>query len=380
MMKIKKITLLIILFILSFSTFTNALTIEEINSQSSSENITPIFFYGSGCPHCANAAKYLDTLENTNEFIKTKRLEINQNRELIIELYERYNVPANEQGHVPILFIGNSYYLGDNFIVQNLENEILSCKENGCKLKENETNPNEVKEDVNIAYVLMLALVDAVNPCELAVLIILMTAILTQYPKQKKKALKAGLLFSLAIFLMYFIFGLILVLGFSTLTGVTGIGGNLFILLLSLFAILMGLLNIKDAIWYGGGGFIMEVPQKWRPKMKAIINGTTSPKGAFVVGLIVSFFLTPCTAGPYFVFGGILSTIALIEAIPYMFIYMCIFISPMVLISLFVYFGFAKVEDMGGWRERNLKKLHWVAGLLMLAIGIWMILISFGIL
>ena len=142
----------------------------------------------------------------------------------------------------------------------------------------------------------------------------------------------------------------------------------------------MGLLNIKDAIWYGGGGFIMEVPQKWRPKMKAIINGTTSPKGAFVVGLIVSFFLTPCTAGPYFVFGGILSTIALIEAIPYMFIYMCIFISPMVLISLFVYFGFAKVEDMGGWREKNIKNLHWISGLLMLAIGIWMILISVGLL
>ena len=49
-------------------------------------------------------------------------------------------------------------------------------------------------------------------------------------------------------------------------------------------------------------------------------------------------------------------------------------------ITFITYLGFAKVDDMGGWRERNLKKLHWVAGLLMLAIGIWMILISFGIL
>ena len=376
-MMTKKILILLLLTIFLIS-FASALTIEEINSQSSQENITPIFFYGSGCPHCANAAKYLDTLESTNEFIETQRLEINQNTELILELYDIYNVPQNERGSVPILFVGNNYYLGDTPIVNNLENAITNCKETGCKIKEAESN--QEKEEINILYVLTLALVDAVNPCELAVLIILMTAILTQYPKQKNKALKAGLLFSLAIFLMYFIFGLILVLGFSTLTGVTGIGGNIFIGVLAALAIILGLLNIKDAIWYGGGGFIMEVPQKWRPKMKAIINGTTSPKGAFVVGRIVSFFLTPCTAGPYFVFGGILSTIPIVQAIPYMFLYMCIFISPMVLISLFVYFGFAKVEDMGGWRDRNLKKLHWIAGLLMLGIGIWMILVSFGVL
>jgi len=374
----KKLFCLAIFLILSIS-FTNALTIEEINLESSPENITPLFFYGPGCPHCANVAKYLDTLESQNGNINTKRLEINQNYELILELYDLYEVPLNQRGPIPILFIGDSYYLGEFQIIQSIGPKIEECKATSCKLIEPEQDEENEKE-VDLFSVLLLAFVDAVNPCELAVLIILMTAILTRYPKQKKKALKAGLLFSLAIFLMYFIFGLVIILGFNAVTGVTGIGGTFFIGILAVLAIVMGLLNLKDAIWYGGGGFIMEVPQKWRPKMKAIINGTTSPKGAFVVGLIVSFFLTPCTAGPYFVFGGILSTIPLIQAIPYMFLYMCIFIAPMILISLITYFGFAKVEDMGGWRERNLKKLHWVAGLLMLAIGIWMVLVSFGIL
>jgi len=373
----KKILSLVLLLVLSIS-FINALTIEEINLESSPENITPLFFYGSGCPHCATARTYLENLENQNEYINVKKLEINNDKTLISELFVAYNVPIHEQGPVPILFIGDSYYLGDRTIIQSIESKIEECKATGCKFIE--PVKDESKKEVDLFSVLLLALVDAVNPCELAVLIILMTAILTQYPKQKNKALKAGLLFSLAIFLMYFIFGLILILGFSTLTGITGVGGNFFIGILAVLAIVMGLLNLKDAIWYGGGGFIMEVPQKWRPKMKAVINGTTSPKGAFVVGIIVSFFLTPCTAGPYFVFGGILSTIPLIQAIPYMFLYMCIFISPMILISLITYFGFAKVEDMGGWRERNLKKMHWVAGLLMLGIGIWMVLTSFGIL
>jgi len=41
---------------------------------------------------------------------------------------------------------------------------------------------------------------------------------------------------------------------------------------------------------------------------------------------------------------------------PYLIIYMLIFISPMIAITLITYFGFAKVEDMGGWRENNIQK------------------------
>jgi len=370
----KKRIIYLVLFILLIISFSFAITIEEINS--STEKTPLLFFYRPSCGHCQATIQWLDGIKEKYENIEVIYINIDEENELFWNVIKNYGI-TDPNFSLPVLFIGNNYFIGPEEVSTSLENTLnkVNEKEN-INTENNSTQTNEI----NILYVLTLAFVDAVNPCELAVLIILMTAILTRYPKQKKKALKAGLLFSLAIFLMYFIFGLILVLGFSTLTGVTGLGGNLFILILSALAILMGLLNIKDAIWYGGGGFIMEVPQKWRPKMKAIINGTTSPKGAFVVGLIVSFFLTPCTAGPYFVFGGILSTISIMQAIPYMIIYMCIFISPMVIISLFTYFGFAKVEDMGGWRERNLKKLHWVAGLLMLAIGIWMILISTGLL
>jgi len=55
-------------------------------------------------------------------------------------------------------------------------------------------------------------------------------------------------------------------------------------------------------------------------------------------------------------------------------LYMLIFISPMVAITLIVYFGFMAVEDIGGWREKNIKKLHWIAGILLLGLGIAMLL------
>jgi threonine/homoserine/homoserine lactone efflux protein len=53
---------------------------------------------------------------------------------------------------------------------------------------------------------------------------------------------------------------------------------------------------------------------------------------------------------------------------------MLVFISPMVAITLIVYFGFMTVENIGGWREKNIKLLHWIAGLILLGLGIAMLL------
>jgi cytochrome c biogenesis protein CcdA/glutaredoxin len=364
-MKAKKycILLLIMLF-----------TINNIFAQS----VDAVFVYGNGCPHCATARTYIESINYKYPDLNVTYIEINQNIDYVLELYSKYNVPASSQGGVPIMFIGNTFLFGDKQIINQIESTYLKCKEE-CNEPTKENNSTETKTEFSLNSLIFLAFADAVNPCELAVLIILMTTILTQFPGKKKKALYAGLAFSFAIFLMYAVFGILIIAGFKFLGEYLNLSNTLFFATLSILAIILGVLNLKDAVVYGGGGFIMEVPQKWRPKMKALIQGTTSVKGAFVVGLIVSLFLTPCTAGPYFVATGMLATFDWIISIPYFILYMLIFISPMIAITLITYLGFAKVEDMGGWRERNLKKLHLVAGLILLLIGIMMLLWSLGI-
>ncbi|MDD2531509.1 MAG: hypothetical protein PHY04_03240 [Candidatus ainarchaeum sp.] len=361
---------LIILFVLIF-----------FSSVVYSASIEAIFVYGEGCPHCATARAHVEKINENYLDLNVTYIEINKNIELVLNLYESYNVPTNLQGAVPILFIGEDYLLGDSPIINQIEPLYLKCKEECIDTNSflNEENSEGNKTEFSLNSLILLALADAVNPCELAVLIILMTAILTQYPKDKRKALHAGLAFSLAIFLMYSVFGVLIITGFKFLSNVLNVSNTLFFIALAVLAIVLGLLNLKDAVVYGGGGFIMEVPQKWRPKMKAIIQGTTSVKGAFIAGLIVSLFLTPCTAGPYFVAAGMLAAFEWIISIPYFILYMLIFISPMIAITLITYLGFAKVEDMGGWRERNLKKLHLIAGLIMLIIGLMMLGWAMGI-
>lgn len=222
-------------------------------------------------------------------------------------------------------------------------------------------------EGLTIPAVVGAAFVDAINPCAFAVLIILMTTVLAR--SNKKKALYAGLCFSLAVFISYFLMGVGL---FSALraTGAT----RIFYIIVTVLAYLLGILNIKDYYWYGKG-ILMEVPRKWRPSMKGLIQKVTSPSGAFIVGFLVSLFLLPCTSGPYIIILGLLADQATkFSGLMYLLLYNLIFVFPMVLITILVYKGLSTTERLEALRQKKLKILHLIAGIIMILLGAGMTL------
>jgi cytochrome c biogenesis protein CcdA len=149
----------------------------------------------------------------------------------------------------------------------------------------------------------------------------------------------------------------------------TGGWGQVFFKIVGWLAILLGILNLKDWLWYGKG-FLMEVPLSWRPKLKSLIASVTSPAGAFGIGFVVSLFLLPCTSGPYIVILGMLANkVMQAKAWLYLVIYNLVFVSPMVVITWAVYKGFdpMKAEEM---RQKRLRTLHLIAGVLMLVMGV----------
>ncbi|OGD83287.1 hypothetical protein A2165_03830 [Candidatus Curtissbacteria bacterium RBG_13_40_7] len=148
--------------------------------------------------------------------------------------------------------------------------------------------------------------------------------------------------------------------------------GNLpriFLVFIGLLAIVLGLFNLKDYFWYGKGGFLMEVPMGWRPRLKALISGVTSPGGAFFIGFLVSLFLLPCTSGPYIIILGMLSQkTQFTQALAYLVFYNIIFILPMILITLAVYKGFS-LKQAEEFRQKRLRLLHLIIGLLLIGMG-----------
>ena len=214
------------------------------------------------------------------------------------------------------------------------------------------------------------AFADSVNPCAIAVLTMVLMAILIQNPGKKKKVLYGGLAFVSAVFIGYMFYAGILYQFFRSIAGFFAKNSGNFKIIFGVFSLVLGGLNIKDFFYYKKGGIATEMPIFLRPKVKRVIEKVTSPKGAFAIGLLVTLFLLPCTAGPLILATGRLSELTVIQVLPWLIYYTLIFVLPMIIITLLVYFGMTRVQDVSGWKDKNIKILHLVAGILLFLVGI----------
>ena len=214
-----------------------------------------------------------------------------------------------------------------------------------------------------------LALADSVNPCALAVLLIVLITILTKNPDKRYKVLTAGFSFISAVFIGYLIYAVIIIQLFTTMSAYMRDFGVYLYNGLAILAMFIGALNIRDYFNYKPGNIGSEMPLIFRPKVKQLINGITSVKGAFIIGIFVTLFLLPCTAGPLFVASGLLTEMGLIKALPWLLYYNFLFVLPMIIIIGIVYYGFKKVDEISGWKERNIRYLHLISGILLFGIG-----------
>jgi len=222
----------------------------------------------------------------------------------------------------------------------------------------------------NLARITTLALADSVNPCEIAVLTMVLMSILIQNPDKRKKVLYAGLAFVSSVFIGYIFYGVVLVQFFKTATEFLRQNSIFIYDVLAVFAMILGALNIKDFFYYKAGSVGTEMPLFLRPKVKRIINQITSAKGAFIIGFLVTIFLLPCTIGPYIVASGILSSMSVLQSSLWLVYYNILFVLPMLAITLIVYLGFAQIDEVSGWKEKNIKRLHLIAGILLFLMGL----------
>lgn len=351
----KKILFSLLIFLFSF-----VLTL-PVHAKDSPKSI--YLFYGEGCPHCSAVEQYFDE-EKLYDIYPVEKKEIYFDREnalLFNTIMDSLGIPPERRG-VPTAIIGNQVLVGDTPIIEEFKTSADTFLAEDSLQKAGDEGAVTLPSGLTLFAVIIGALVDAINPCEFAVLIILMSTILAT--GNPRKALYTGLAFSASIFISYFLMGLGLykALGF-------GILSPWFFYVIGGFAILLGLFNLKDYFWYGKG-FLMEVPLSWRPRLKSIIHSVTNPGGAFAIGFVVSLFLLPCTSGPYIVILGMLAKNALsIQAILYLVLYNLLFVSPMILISFAVYKGFDpnKAEEI---RQKRLRTLHLITGIIMLIMGI----------
>ena len=220
----------------------------------------------------------------------------------------------------------------------------------------------------------LLALADSVNPCAIAILTMILMTILIQNPDKKITVLSAGLAFVVSVLIGYLFYGIVIIQFFKTFAVFLRESSSIIYNGMGILSMILGALNIKDFFYYKKGGFATEMPIFLRPKVKQMIQKVTSTKGAFLTGFLVTLFLLPCTIGPYIVASGILANLGILKALPWLIYYNFVFVLPMLFIVFFIYLGFARIEEVSGWKDSHVRLLHLIAGILLFIVGLSLIM------
>jgi glutaredoxin len=356
---------------------TNSTMVTTTASNTTNKLGKPIYLalaYVTGCPHCEAVNNFILSESETYD-IRTLYINAITNQTLLSQYLVYYNVPQSDWGAVPILFVNGTYRVGDTDSISFLSSNLAAFAQTGVPLP---AVGSSNLGSLSILEITGLALVDSINPCAFAVLIFLLSTMFMYNPTKKYRLLLGGVSFALGIFAFYLVIGVALLLGIKSVLAVTGLRNVYVYGAFGIFSIALGLFNLKDYISYGSLGFTTEVPMRWRPKMlgtmdKVLLSKIATVPGAFIAGVLVTAFLLPCITGPYFVAGSLLKDLSLGSAVLWLSYYNILFVLPMLIITALVYFSFTSIDKASEFREKNIKKLHLIAGILLIIVGVIML-------
>jgi thiol-disulfide isomerase/thioredoxin len=384
------------------------------------------FFWGEGCPHCAAAKPFFDSLTSKYPEVVYHSFEVyydQPGQQFFMQMAQKYGV---QQLAVPTFFIGPYYLQGysDEFIPDIIK-VVEYCRENGCVdagegllpgsavgaptriqtisptatasppqppsssdapamldsteiLDQSSHFKIPLLGEVNltsqpvILSTILIALVDGFNPCSLWVLSMLLA--LTLHTRSRKKVFVIGVVFLTVTAAIYalFIAGLFSVL---TMTGFL----RWIQVLIGVIALIFAAVNIKDYFWYQEGiSFTISDDKKAGifKRMRAVLDASQTWWGLISATVVlaagVSIVEFSCTAGFPIVWvnllgsqniaGGAFFALLLIYMLIYQLDEMVIFFSAVISLKS------TRLEEKHG------RLLKLIGGMLMLTLSITMLI------
>jgi len=353
--------------------------------------VTLHFFWSSRCPHCLDAKPFVESLPARYPWLDVASHELNDNPENRLRFIDMAALLGREPASVPTFMLCARMYVGwggEQHGGPFLEQKLLECYASvyGANApgstqslaEHSAAAPLEVPllgglEAASLSLpvlTLVLAGMDAFNPCAFFVLLFLLSMLV--HTRSRRFMLLVGGVFVTISGLVYFAFmaaWLNLFLVFGELQMVTlGAGG---------VAILMALINIKDYFWFREGvSLTLSDGQKHGlfRRSRALLGEGNMPAllaSTVLLALVANLYELLCTAGFPMVYTRILTLNQLPATSHYLYLlfYNIVYVIPLLLIVVLfaVTLGSRKLKESEG---RFLKLL---SGLMMLALGVLLV-------
>ncbi|KYF56163.1 hypothetical protein BE08_16355 [Sorangium cellulosum] len=218
------------------------------------------------------------------------------------------------------------------------------------------------------AFTVIIGLADGLNPCAFYVLVAMLGVLL--HVRSRKRLLLFGGMFVLASGVVYFLF-MTAWLGIFMLAGL----GRRVTLVLGVALIVMGLINLKEVLWFKKGVSLM-IPERAKPglfrRMRAVAGAASLPiamAGVATLALLVNLVELGCTLGLPAVYTRVLSLrqdLSSTARYAYLALYNVAYVVPLAAIVLV----YAATLHRLTLTERRAKALKGVSGALLVTFGV----------
>ena len=386
MFQCKRITLFF-LFIVS-STHVSASALGDATwyqRDNANRPVIQLYFYWSEkCPHCLDALPYVQQLAQQREAVELHSYQLVGEQDNVT----RYQMMASALGEVaqsvPAFFVCNTMLTGydKEATPQQLESLITRCLDHIASHGNLDSFVGITSEPLLLylpflgnveagvnglpLMTVIIAGVDAFNPCACFVLMFLLSLLL--HTRSRKRMLLVGGVFVFFSGLLYFLF-------MSAWLNLFRVIGHLEVItvIAALVALIVGLINVKDFFWFKRG-VSLTISDDAKPKLFERMRGLLKAQslstllGATVgLALFANLYEFLCTAGFPMVYTRILtlSELSTVQYYLYLILYNLVYIVPlMIIVLLFVLtMGARKLQEGEG---RGLKL---VSGTMMLTLG-----------
>lgn len=333
------------------------------------------FFWSDRCPHCAEARPFVRTLAGRHPWLRLHSLEVTGSRDNARRYAELAARLGEEAASVPaFLFCGEMItgYDRPGGIGAVLEGRLTACHQRllaGGPVVQPAPQPQpELARGRSLAAVtVLLAGMDAFNPCAFFVLLFLLS-VLVHAGSRARMLLVGGVFvfFSGALYFVFMAAWLNLFLMLQGLEVVTALAG--------MVAVGMAALNIKDYLRPGEGPSL-SIPDGAKPglfqRMQGLLHADRLPAlltGAAVLAAAANSYELLCTSGFPMVYTRILTLRGLPagEYYLYLLFYNLVYVLPLALIVLMFTWTLGRRK----LREHEGRLLKLLSGLMMLGLGL----------